>query len=148
MKVILLENIKGVGRMGDVKNVADGYGRNFLLARGMAKIATEQNMKEVESLKKKAEASEKIKVEKAQELAERIKDTVIEIERKANEKGTLFDGIEKKDLAAALQSKLGLQIEEDMVKLEEPIKSIGKHTLDLELAPEIKTQIVVEVKAE
>ncbi len=134
--------------MGDVKNVADGYGRNFLLARGMAKIATEQNMKEVESLKKKAEASEKIKVEKAQELAERIKDTVIEIERKANEKGTLFDGIEKKDLAAALQSKLGLQIEEDMVKLEEPIKSIGKHTLDLELAPEIKTQIVVEVKAE
>ena len=93
MKVIILQNIKGVGRIGDVKNVADGYGRNFLLPRGLAKIATDGAMKEVDTLKKKAEALEKMGTQKAQQVAESLRDVVVEITRKASTKGTLFDGI-------------------------------------------------------
>lgn len=148
MKVVLLDNIKGVGRMGDVKNVADGYGRNFLLPRNMAKIATEQTIKEVDSLKKRAEAVDKLRAEKAQDVAIALKDALVEITRKANDKGTLFDGIEKRDIAMALKGKAEYLIDEDMVKLSEPIKHIGKHTVDLELAPEVTTQIIIEARAE
>ena len=146
--MVLLDNIKGVGRMGDVKNVADGYGRNFLLPRNMAKIATEQTIKEVDSLKKRAEAVDKLRAEKAQDVAIALKDALVEITRKANDKGTLFDGIEKRDIAMALKGKAEYLIDEDMVKLSEPIKHIGKHTVDLELAPEVTTQIIIEARAE
>ena len=148
MKIILLDNIKGVGRMGDVKSIADGYGRNFLLARGLAKIATDGAMKEVEALKKRAEAVEKIQSEKAAEIAVSLKDIIVEIVRKASDKGTLFDGIEKKDIAKALTEKVNHRIEAEMIRLEEPIKHTGKHTVGLELAPDVASQIVVEVKAE
>ena len=134
--------------MGDVKNVADGYGRNFLLPRNMAKIATEQTIKEVDSLKKRAEAVDKLRAEKAQDVAIALKDALVEITRKANDKGTLFDGIEKRDIAMALKGKAEYLIDEDMVKLSEPIKHIGKHTVDLELAPEVTTQIIIEARAE
>lgn len=146
MKVIFLQNIKGVAQMGDVKNVSDGYGRNFLLPRNLAKIATDTAMKEVDSLKKKAEALEKIKTEKAQQLARDIKDKVFEITRKASDKGKLFDGIERRDIAELLKEKVGLNIEEGMIKLEEQIKYIGNHAVNLELAPEIVTQVIIEVK--
>ena len=146
MKVIILQNIKGVGRIGDVKNVADGYGRNFLLPRGLAKIATDGAMKEVDTLKKKAEALEKMETQKAQQVAESLRDVVVEITRKASTKGTLFDGIEKKDIAEALSSKADHKIEEEMVKIDGPIKHIGKHTINLELAPEVTTQVILEVK--
>lgn len=134
--------------MGDVKNVADGYGRNFLLPRGLAKVATEQAMKEADVLKKKAESMERVQAEKAQEVAASLKDMVIEITRKASEKGTLFDGIEKKDIAQAVTAKIGHKAEENMVKINEAIKRVGKHTIDLELAPDITTQITLEVKSE
>lgn len=148
MKIILLDNIKGIGRLGDVKNVSDGYGRNFLLPRQLAKIATEQTMKEADALKKKAEQMENIKVEKAKQLAESMKELKIEITRKANEKGTLFDGIKNLDIANALKDKIGYRIEEYMIKLAEPIKHIGSYTIDLELAPEVTTQVMLEVKSE
>lgn len=134
--------------MGDVKNVADGYGRNFLLPRKLAKIATEQTMKEAEALKKKVESMERLQKEGAQEIVASLKDMVIEVIRKASEKGTLFDGIEKKDIAQVVTAKVGHKIEEDMVKVGEAIKRVGKHTIDLELAPDITTQITLEVKAE
>jgi len=77
-----------------------------------------------------------------------LKDIIVEIVRKASDKGTLFDGIEKKDIAKALTEKVNHRIEAEMIRLEEPIKHTGKHTVGLELAPDVASQIVVEVKAE
>ena len=134
--------------MGDVKNVADGYGRNFLLPRKLGKLATEHAMKEVEALKKKADQMEKIRAEKAQELGNNLKGVTVEIVRKASDKGTLFEGIERQDIAKALKEKTGFNIEEEMVNLPEAIKHIGSHSIDLKLTPEAAAQITLEVKAE
>ena len=148
MRVILHQSIKGVGRVGEVKNVADGYGRNFLITRGLAKLATESTVKESEARKKKVEMQEKIQEEKAREIIDSIKDTVVGIQGKANDKGTLFKGIEGSDIAKALSSKISYNVTADMINLNQHIKHLGQHTVEIELAHGIKTQIIVEVKSE
>src|SRR3989338_6925644 len=99
MKVILLQNIKGVGRVGDVKNVADGYGRNYLLANKLAKIATEHTIKETEGLKRRGETELKIANEKAKEVAEKAKGLVLEFTKKSSKTGTLFASLTKEEIA-------------------------------------------------
>ena len=143
-----MDNIKGIGRVGEVKNVSDGYGRNFLLPRNLAKIATDGSMKEVEGMRKRAEAAEKIRQGKAKELINGMKDMVVEIVRKSNHKGTLFEGVEASDIAQVISKKLSFDVTQEMINLKEPIKHIGKHSVEMELAPEATTQITVEVKSE
>ncbi len=148
MKVILLENIKGFGQIGDVKNVSDGYGRNFLLPRGKAKLATPNSLKEVENLKKKLSAMQEIEKETALKAAEQLKDLVVEITRKATKTGKLFAGIDKDDLLEEIKKASGVSLKEEMLGYDEPIKQIGEHLVDIELVPEVKTQIKVVIKPE
>lgn len=148
MKVILLENIKGFGQIGDVKNVSDGYARNFLLPRKMAKAATESSLKEVESLKAKRVIMVEAENKNALEAVEKLKDLVIELTRKATKVGKLFAGIGKDDLVKEVKKASGVQLQEEMIGHDEPIKHIGEHMVDLNLSPEIKTQIKVVVKPE
>ncbi len=151
MQVILLQNIKGVGRMGDIKNVADGYGRNFLLAKGLAKVATEGTVKEAEALKKKAEVGEKIAHEKAKEIAEKTKGIVLEFTKKASKAGKLFASVTKEEIAEDLSKAVGGKIEADAINLKEHgehIKQEGEHLIEVELAPEIKVELKVVVKGE
>ena len=146
MKVILLQNVKGIGQIGDIKNVSDGYGRNFLIPKNLAKIATDTTLKEAEALKAKYAILRRVEEHKAKEKAETMKGQVFEMKRSANTKGTLFDGIERMDIAQTLRDATGDHIEEDMIILKEPIKKLGKHTMELELTPEIRTEIILEVK--
>lgn len=146
MRVILLQNIRGLGKIGEVKNVADGYGRNFLIPRKLAKTGTENVMKESEALIKRAEVMERVRQGRAKELVETMKDMVVEISRKSNDKGTLFEGIEAVDIAQSLRNKITFDVMEDMINLPEPIKHIGKHTVEIELAPNIKTSVIINVK--
>lgn len=149
MRVILMQNIKGVGRIGDIKNVADGYGRNYLLARNLAKIATEGTVKEAEVLKKKGEAEEKIAMEKAKEVAEKAKDIVLEFTKKASKTGKLFASLTKEEIAEELSKAIGGKIEPDSINLREHgehIKQAGEHMIEAELAPGIKVELKVVVK--
>ena len=151
MKVILLQNIKGVGRIGDIKNVADGYGRNYLLANKLAKLANDGAIKEVESLKKKAEAQEKVAVEKAREVAEKAKDIVLEFTRKASKTGKLFASLTKEEIAEELSKAIGGKVDPKNIDFKEHgehIKQEGGHMIEVELAPEIKAEIKVVVKGE
>lgn len=148
MKVILLQNIKGFGQIGDVKNVSDGYARNFLLPRKMAKSASGGSMKEVESLKAKRIIMIETKKKNALEAVEKLKDLVIEFTRKATKTGKLFAGIGKDDLVKEIKKVSGVQLQEEMIGHEEPIKHIGEHLVDLNLSPDVKTQIKILVKAE
>ena len=148
MKIILLQNIKGFGQIGDVKNVSDGYGRNFLLPRKMAKAANENSMKEVESLKAKRVIMIEHEKKNALEAVEKLKDLVIGFTRKATKTGKLFAGIDKEDIAKEIKRISGVQLQEEMVGHEEPIKHIGEHLVDLNLSPEVKTQIKIIVKPE
>jgi len=151
MKVILLQNIKGVGGIGDIKNVADGYGRNFLLANKLAKIATDGTMKEAEFLKKKGEAEDKIVVEKAKEVADKAKDIVLEFTKKASKTGKLFASLTKEEVAESLSKAIGGKIDPKNIDFKEHgehIKQEGEHLVEVELAPEIKVEIKVVVKGE
>ena len=148
MKVILLQNIKGFGQIGDVKNVSDGYGRNFLLPRKMAKAANENSLKEVESLKAKRIIMIESEKKNALEAVEKLKDLVIEFTRKATKTGKLFAGIDKEDIIKEIKKASGIQLQEEMIGHDEPIKHIGEHLVDLNLSPEVKTQIKVVIKRE
>ncbi len=148
MKVILLENIKGFGQIGDVKNVSDGYAKNFLLPHKMAKTATDNSVKEVESLKAKRVIMVETEKKDALQAVEKLKDLVIEFTRKATKTGKLFAGIGKDDLTKEIKKASGVQLQEEMIGHDEPIKHIGEHLIDLNLSPEVKTQVKVLVKAE
>jgi len=151
MKVILLQNMKGVGKVGDVKNVADGYGRNYLLANNFARIATKTAIKETEGLKRKNEAEMKATHEKAKEIAEKAKDLVLEFTKKTSRTGTLFASLTKEEIAQELSKAVGAKVESDMIDLKEHgehIKQQGEHMIDVELSPEIKVEIKVVVKVE
>ena len=148
MKVILLENIKGFGQIGDVKNVSDGYGKNFLLPRKIAKAANKNSMKEVELLKAKRVIIIESEKKNALEAVEKLKDVVIEFTKKATKTGKLFAGIGKDALIKEIKKASGVQLQEEMIGHEEPIKHIGEHLVDLNLSPEVKTQIKVTVKPE
>ena len=151
MKVILLQNIKSFGRMGDVKNVADGYARNFLFPRKIAKLATDAALKDVDSLKKKLESSQKLEKENAAKLAEKLKDVVLEFTRKATKTGKLYSAVTKENIAEELAKQSGFNIESDFVRLEEHeghIKQLGEHLIKVELAPEIVAEIKIKVSQE
>ncbi|MEX2091015.1 MAG: 50S ribosomal protein L9 [Candidatus Paceibacterota bacterium] len=148
MRVILLQNIKGYGQIGDVKNVSDGYGKNFLLPRKMAKLATNGSLKEVEGLKKKLSAMQEVEKENAVKIAEQLKDLTVEITRKATKTGKLFAGIDSDDLVKEIKKASGVELKEEMLELQEPIKKIGEHLIDINILPDVKTQVKVIVKAE
>lgn len=148
MKVILLQNIKGFGQIGDIKNVSDGYGRNFLLPRGVAKLATPSSLKEVEVLKKKLSAMREVEKKNTVKIAEQLKDLTVEIARKATKTGKLFAGIDKDDLVKEIKKASGVSLKEEMLGQEEPIKNIGEHLIDIKILPEVSTQIKIVVKAE
>lgn len=148
MKVILLQNIKGFGQIGDIKNVPDGYGRNFLLPRKLAKAATDSSLKEVDFLKAKRIILVEAEKKNALEAVEKLKDLVIEFTRKVTKTGKLFAGIDKEDIVKEIKKASGVQLQEEMIGHEEPIKHIGEHLVDLNLSPEVKTQIKVVIKPE
>ena len=157
MKVILQQNIKGVGKIGDIKNVSDGYGRNYLLANKLAKLASEAAEKEIVSLKKKGEAEEKIANEKAKEFANKAKDIVLEFSKKASKAGKLFASLTKEEVAEELSKAIGGKVEPKSIDFNpstssgqeihgEHIKQTGEHVIEVELVSGIKVELKVIVK--
>ncbi len=131
MKVILLSDVPKVGKRYDIVDVAPGYARNFLIARGLGEVITKENGKRVADLAKKRE------VEKTKQTALRVgslakvKDVVLAFTRKANEEGHLYAGISAEEIALALGSQVGVTFEADHVVMEKPIKEIGTTTLEV-----------------
>jgi len=152
VRIILLQNIKNFGQMGDVKNVSDGYARNFLFPRKIAKLATDAAMKEVDSLKKKLEMSQNLEREKAVKLAEQLKDSVLEFTRKATKTGKLYSAVTKEDIAEILTKQSGFKVEPNSVNLEghegEHIKQLGEHSVKIQLAPEATAEVKVKISQE
>jgi len=146
MKIILVKDIKGLGKAGDIKEVADGYARNFLLPQKMAEAATENAVKEVEGLAKKRAREEKEKLAEKQKLAEKLKNKAVKI--KAKEKGgKLFGSIGAKEISAEL-GKMGLKIAEKSIAIEKPIKEIGEKEIAVKLGGEVEVRIKVVVEKE
>lgn len=146
MRVIFLENIKNVAQIGDIKNVADGYARNFLLPRNLAKQATAQSEKEAEMLKQKHAATAQARKERAESLAKSLGGFTLETVVEANEEGHLYGSISAEDISTLLKRNK-FDISEDEVNLAEPLKAIGEYDIELELHPEVKTSLKLRVTA-
>ena len=148
MRVVLLDNIKGIGQVGDIKDVSDGYARNFLFPRRAARPASVGILKDVQTLKLKKLQEFALAKDKAQELATKLAGMKIELTGKANDKGTLFAGIEAHHVADAITAVAGVNISADTVKLPEHIKTVGEHQVILELTDGVTASVTVVVIAE
>ncbi len=148
MKVILLQDVKGSGKAGDLINVADGYARNFLFPKKLAKEANTQAMNELQSKRASIAHKKEIELDTAKDLAERIKDISVTIKTKAGANGKIFGSVTSMDIAEALAEQHKLQLDKKWIQLDEPIKHIGEMEIPLRLHAKVHTKIKVKVEAE
>ena len=145
MKVILTDDVKGLGQRGDVVNVAAGYARNFLLPKELAYTATPGNIKRLEQERKRYDTRMAKERDAALEIAKAIEGTRIILKKKAGEHDALFGTVTSAELAEALAAK-GIAVDKRRIELEEPIKRLGEHTVHVKLFQDVTAGITVEVQ--
>lgn len=141
MKVLLIKDVYKLGRAGDVKKVADGYGRNFLISKGFAVLATAGAMKQIEKIKSQAEIRRSSLNSELKGIADQIQGVTLTFPAKAGETGKLYGSITTQDIATALQEKIRFEVKRQQVDTQ-PIRTLGEFTahvrLTMDLVPEIK----------
>lgn len=148
MKVILKQDVKGLGKTEDLVNVSDGYARNFLFPRGLAAEASASNIN-IMNTKKEAEKSRKDReLAQAKELAARLKDVVVTIRTKSGDNGKLFGSITSKDISDQLKKNFKIDIDKKKMVLPEPLKSIGNFEIEVKLYPEVSGKLAVKIEHE
>ncbi len=141
IKVILREDVSAVGRAGEVKEVKDGFARNFLIPKKLALVATVQSLKQIESEQKKQAAKMLLEKKKAEEVIQRLKDLSITIAVEVNEEEKLYGSLTTQDIAKAISAE-GIEIDKKNIVLDEPIKEPGIYDLSIKL----HTDMVAKVK--
>lgn len=144
MKVIFLKDVKGQGKKGEVKDMAEGYVRNFLLPKGLVAIASDSNVKQLEHQKlAEAKRKEKEKAE-AEELAKKLAEMVVVFRIKAGEGGRLYGSITSKQIAEELE-KLGIHLDKRKIEMSDAIRSLGTTNVKVKLHPDVTAQLRVQV---
>ena len=147
MKVILKEDIPKLGRMGQTVDVARGYGRNYLIPQGKAIVATSKNLKALEHermlIQRKAELARK----EAEGLAEKISGVTLSLSRKVVEEDKLYGSVSVSDISQALE-EAGVEIERKLIKLEEPIKSLGEFKVPIKVHDNVTAEVIIQVLKE
>jgi len=144
MKVILIDDIRGLGSRGDVVNVKDGYARNYLMPKNLAREATAGNLKSVEQERKKWALLAAKEKEQAEKAAGAVKGTKIVVQKRVGESGQLFGSVTANEIADALTEK-GFEVDKRRIELGHPIKTLGTHDVEVRLHKDVTAQIQVEV---
>jgi large subunit ribosomal protein L9 len=148
MKVILKQDVKGLGKKEEMVNVSDGYARNFLFPRSLAVEASANNIN-VMNTRKEAEKSKKDReLAQARELAAKIKETTVVIKTKAGENGKLFGSITNKDISEKLKADFKLDIDKKKLNMPEAIKALGTFEVEVKLYPEVSSKLTVKIVGE
>ncbi len=147
MRLLLLEDVRRVGHVGDIIEVSAGYARNYLLPQRLATEPTEENIKAIEVKRKAAAAERAHQFQQFRELAERLTDVSITIEAAANPEGTLYGSVGPKDIAGALQAR-GFPVLPEQVMLPTPIRTLDNRPVSLEFAEDVTAQVKVWVVRE
>ena len=145
MKVILKEDVKNLGIMGSVVDVANGYGRNYLIPRNLAVEANPNNLNQIKHEKNIIDIKSKKIIRSAEDLAKQISGITLSIEAQSGEEDKLFGSVTSKDIAEAL-SKQGVEIDKRKINLEEPIKRLGTYTVSVKIHHDVSANVTVEVK--
>lgn len=147
MKVIFLQDVKGKGKKGEIKNVSDGFAKNFLLPQKMAVEATAANLNAAKGKQESIQYHKDMEEENAKKLSEKIADISLSISAKAGENGKLFGSVTSKELSEILKKEHGFDIDKRKFVLPDGIKSEGAYTVDIKLHPGIVAKLKVTVKA-
>jgi large subunit ribosomal protein L9 len=147
MKVILKEDVRNIGTMGQIVDVADGYARNFLVPKGLAVDANVKNIRALEHAKKTIQEKAKKIRGQAQELSDKIVNMTIMIKAKSGEEGKLFGSVTSMDIAEQMKNQ-GIDIDKKKIVIEEPIKRLGAYSVGIKLHSDVITQVALQVVAE
>jgi len=147
MKVILKEDVKTIGNMGEIVDVADGFARNYLVPKGLAAEANVKNIRSMDHEKKIIQEKAKKIRASAQSLSEQIANLTLIIKAKAGEEGKLFGSVTSMDIAEQLKNE-GLEIDKKKISLDEPIKRLGTHVVNVKLHSDVSAQLNVQVVEE
>ena len=148
MKVLLLKDVYKLGRAGDVKRVADGYGRNYLIPQGLAVLATPGALKQVEHIRTTAATHRTALNKELGGLAQQLGKLTLTFPAKAGETGRLYGSITSADIAATIERVLGIEFDKHWLVLERPIREIGQHAVEVKLEGGVRGQAHVVVETE
>ena len=148
MKVIFLEDVSAKGKKGEMKEVADGYAKNYLLPRGLAMAATKSAVKAYEQKVKSDAKRQEQKLEEIQELAQKLDGTEIKFKAKAGDKERIHGSITAADIAGELSKVTGAEVDKKKVELPEPLRNLGTHEVEIVFAKDAKTKINVTIEEE
>ena len=146
MKVILLKDVKGTGKKGEVKEVSDGYAKNFLLPKKMAVVADNTNIKELNEKNKSKENKAQKEYEAAVELGKKMEDMAVTIYSKAGDGWRLFGSITSKDIAEQIKKQHSIEVDKRKVMLDEPIRALGSRFVEIKIHQKVTTKIRVDVR--
>lgn len=145
MQVVLLSDIKGTGKKGDLVNVSDGYANNFLIKKKLATPATKENINAAKMAQKAEEHKKQVELEEARALQEKINGKTIKLAVKVGENKKLFGSITAKEIAAVLQKDHGFDVDKKKIVLSEPIKDLGQYEVDIKVFAGMTSKIFVIV---
>jgi large subunit ribosomal protein L9 len=146
MKVILLQDVKSLGKKGDIVNVSDGYARNYVLPRHVGVEATEKNKNDLKLQKAHEDKVAAEKLQEAKDLAKKLEGMKIEVKLKAGENGGVFGSVSSKEIAEAAKKQWNMDLDKKKIVVEEPIRSFGMHQVPIRLHPQVTGTLYVLVK--
>ena len=145
MKVILKADVSKIGKRGEVKDVADGYAGNFLIPRGLAEQATPKKIEQAKVHEAETKTHEKVQHELLHKTIEALKQQTITISEKANEQGHLYEGVHKSHILTSLKKQTNMELKEDHLVLDHPLKELGEHTIPVQ-AGDIEGILTVRIE--
>jgi large subunit ribosomal protein L9 len=145
MKLILTQQVSGLGAPGEVVEVKDGYGRNYLIPRGFAMLWSRGAEKQIDSIRKARSAREIASIEQAESIRGELERLKVRLRTRAGESGRLFGAVTPADIAGAVKSAGGPQLDKRRIELTNPIKTVGAHSVAVRLHPEVSAKIDLEV---
>ncbi len=145
MQVILLQDVKSLGKKGDIVKVSDGYARNMILPKKLGVEATGKNLNDLKLQNQHAEKLEKERLEAAKQLAKDLEDKIVEVQIKAGEGGRTFGSVSTKEISAAVKQQLGLDLDKKKMVLADPIKALGMYEVGIKLHPQVTGMLRVKV---
>lgn len=148
MKILLMEDVKGLGKKGEIHEVKDGYGQNFLIAKGKAKHATNEVINKYKAEQKKKEELEALQMVERKQLAASLKESTLTIVRKVGANGSLFGAITKEEIAESLEKSHRISLDKKEIELKSPIKSTGIYEVEVKLGHGISGTLKIDVIAE
>lgn len=148
MKVLLIKDVKGLGKAGEVKEVKDGYGKNFLIGKGFAKHATREVLAKHAAYERKRKEDEQKELEHLKALSAQLEKLKIDIAKKIGKNNHLFGAVTKEEVVQELQSQHNIEIDKKHIVSKENIKTTGEHTVDLKLGHGLKATLHVNVTGE